>query len=480
MVENKTCGLRKHDDMIKRVGRQDPTYSLILPFTETLSDGAIELYQKSNREVYEWQKKLLDPILAINTDGLWVHMKFGFSIPRQNGKNEVVAIRELKGLMEGEKILHTAHRTTTSATAYNRLLEIMEASGLEEGTHFTKIKAVGRENIKLIDGGKIDFRTRTTTGGLGESFDLLVIDEAQEYTDDQDSALKYTIAASPNPQTILIGTPPTPHSSGTIFTGLRNAAIDGSTEDTGWAEWSVEEESDVRDVDLWYETNPSLGLRLTERTIKSEVGDDDLDFNVQRLGLWIKYNQKSAISQNEWEELKVGKLPKLQGKLFAGIKYGHDGTNVAMSIAVKTVNDDIFIESIDCQGVRQGNAWIIAFLKNADIQEVVIDGASGQSILASEMKDSGIKKPILPTVREIIIANSTFEQCLFKQTIKHKGQPSLSQVVTNSDKRPIGTGGGFGYRSQIEENDISLMDSMILAHWACHNNKPAKKQKINY
>ena len=117
-------------------------------------------------------------------------MKFGFSVPRQNGKNEVVAIRELDGLKKGEKILHTAHRTTTSGTAFNRLLSIMEDMGLEEGEHYTKIKAIGRESIVFIGGGKIDFRTRTTTGGLGESFDLLVIDEAQEYTDDQESALK--------------------------------------------------------------------------------------------------------------------------------------------------------------------------------------------------------------------------------------------------------------------------------------------------
>ena len=466
--------------MTKRIGKQKPTKSKILPFKKTLSNEAIELYQKSKRTVYEWQKNLLDAILAVNDEGLWVHMKFGFSIPRQNGKNEVVAIRELEGLEKGERILHTAHRTTTSGTAFNRLLAIMEDCGYEEGEDFTKIKAIGRESIVMIDGGKIDFRTRTSTGGLGESFDLLVIDEGQEYTDDQESALKYTIAASPNPQTIMIGTPPTPISSGTVFADLRNATLEGNNEDTGWAEWSVEEESDVRDVELWYQTNPSLGLRLTERTIRSEVGDDDLDFNVQRLGLWIKYNQKSAISQNEWEELKIDRLPKLKGKLFVGIKYGHDGTNVAMSIAVKTKDDDIFVESIDCQSIRQGNAWIIAFLKQADVQEVIVDGASGQNILANEMKDARIKKPILPTVKEIIVANSTFEQGLFQQTIKHKGQPSLSQVVTNCDKRNIGSAGGFGYRSQIEENDISLMDSMILAHWAASSSKPVKKQKISY
>ncbi|NLY87361.1 MAG: hypothetical protein GX083_02280 [Clostridiales bacterium] len=36
---------------------------------------------------------------------------------------------------------------------------------------------------------ELEFRTRSSKGGLGEGFDLLVIDEAQEYTDDQESAI---------------------------------------------------------------------------------------------------------------------------------------------------------------------------------------------------------------------------------------------------------------------------------------------------
>lgn len=466
--------------MSKRIGRQTPTQSLILSFDKTLADETIKLYEQSGRTAYEWQEHLLNAILAVNDDGLWVHMKFGFSVPRQNGKNEVIAIRELVGLYKCERILHTAHRTTTSAAAFNRLLEIIEEAGLEEGKDYTKIKAIGREQITLKDGGRIDFRTRTSTGGLGESFDLLVIDEAQEYTDDQEAALKYTIAASSNPQTIMIGTPPTPISSGTVFTKYRNNALEGVLEDSGWAEWSVEEQSDVRDVDLWYETNPSLGLRLTERTIRSEVGDDDIDFNVQRLGLWIRYNQKSAISENEWLALKVKARPVFRGPLYVGIKYGHDGVNVALSIAVRTLSGKIFVEAIDCQSVRSGNDWIISFLRNADVASVVIDGASGQNILANEMKDAGIKKPIMPTVKEIIVANSLWEQGMFQQSICHNDQPSLTQVVINCEKRNIGTSGGFGYRSQIEEYDIALMDSMILAHWAASSSKPPKKQKISY
>lgn len=463
-----------------RIGEQTPTKSVILPYDESLGDEAIEVYEKSGREAFDWQKFIVNAILARNSQGLWTHMNFGYSVPRQNGKNEIIAIRELYGLFTGERILHTAHRTNTSKAAFDRLVMILEESGLENQVDFTSIKARGNENIELVDGGRIDFRTRTSTGGLGESFDLLVIDEAQEYTDDQRSALMYTIAASPNPQTIYTGTPPTPISSGTVFTRLRDNTLHGSTEDTGWAEWSVDKESDVRDKDLWYQTNPSLGLRVSERNIQSEVGDDDIDFNIQRLGLWLQYNQKSAISENEWKELHVDELPKFKGKLFAGVKYGHDGTNVALSIAVKTEDGRIFVETIDCQSIRNGNAWIINFLKNADVQEVVIDGQSGQNILAEAMKQAGLKAPILPTVKEIIVANSMFEQALFQQTLAHKSQPSLYQVVTNSDKRNIGSNGGFGYRSQIEENDIALLDSVILAQWACAEAKEPKKQKIRY
>lgn len=466
--------------MKKRIGAQSPTQSIILPYESTFGEQAIEYYEESDREAYEWQENLVNPILATNDDGLWTHMEFGYSVPRQNGKNEIVAIRELYALEEGERVLHTAHLTSTSGAAFERLLAILEETGLTNQEDFTSLRAIGRESIEFPNGGRVDFRTRSSTGGLGESFDLLVIDEAQEYTDDQRSALTYTISASENPQTIYCGTPPTPISSGTVFTKYRDNTLGGLKEDAGWAEWSVDQESDVRDTELWYQTNPSLGLRINERTIQTEVGSDDTDFNIQRLGLWLQYNQQSVISEEEWDDLKVDILPQFKGKLYVGIKYGHDGENVAMSVAVKTEEDKVFVETIDCQTVRNGNAWLIAFLREADTRQVVIDGASGQNILADEMRDFSLKRPKLPTVKEIINANARFEQELYQQTIQHNGQPSLREVITNSDKRNIGSSGGFGYSSQMDDHDIILMDSMILAHWACVNDKRVKKQRVFY
>lgn len=465
----------------KKIGNQKPTQSLILSTKNSDYKEAIELYERSGRKSQKWQTNLLKAILSKTKKGLWVHTKFGYSVPRRNGKNEIIAMRELYGLNKGEHINHTAHRTTTSHAAWERLLRIISQAGFKEDIDYTSLRASGREKIEFLKtGGVIEFRTRTSTGGLGEGFDLLVIDEAQEYTDDQQSALKYVVTDSQNPQTIFCGTPPTPVSSGTVFTKLRKKTLNGETKNTGWAEWSVEEQSDIYQKELWYLTNPSLGTVFTERSVEDEIGDDEVDFNIQRLGLWIRYNQKSAISKVDWDNLIVNTIPKFKGKLFVGIKYGADGTNVSMSIAVKTEDERIFVESIDCQSIRNGNTWIINFLKKADVADIVVDGQSGQKILADEMKEFKIKAPILPTVKEVIVANSMWEQGIYQNSICHNNQPSLTKVVTNCEKRLIGSGGGFGYKSQFEDNDISLMDSALLAHWICSISKPAKKQKIRY
>ena len=241
--------------MVRKIGRQVPTSSVVLPYKHSKGTEAVELYNQTGRTAIKWQEHLCNDIMAVTDDGLWIHQKFGFSVPRRNGKNEIVVMREIWGLVNGETICHTAHRTTTSSAAWNRLRSLLIKAGYVElgrqkkdekppEKSFRTNKQHGLENITLTNGGKIDFRTRTPNGGLGEGFDLLVIDEAQEYTDDQESALIYTVSDSKNPQTIFCGTPPTPVSSGTVFMKMRSECLSGDTYDTGWAEWSIPKQTD--------------------------------------------------------------------------------------------------------------------------------------------------------------------------------------------------------------------------------------------
>lgn len=460
-----------------RVGRQSPTVSVILPYSDTKGLEAIELYNATEKTALEWQEALCYDIMAVNDEGLWIHQKFGYAVPRRNGKSENILMRCLWGLKNGERILYTAHRATTSHAVWERLGRLCEKSNISVLSSF---RAFGKEHLYCENDAVIEFRTRTSTGGLGEGYDLLIIDEAQEYTPEQETSLKYVVSDSLNPQTIMLGTPPTAISAGTVFQKYREKVLQGGAFESGWAEWSVEEMTDPNNVDAWYETNPSLGTVLKERTIRSEIGDDDIDFNIQRLGLWIKYNQKSAISKNEWEALEVDTLPDLKGQLFVGIKFGVDGNNIALSIASKTKDDKIFLEAFACKPVSAGMHWILNFVEKADVYKVAVDGKSGTGILDDAMKQAKIRRPVIASVPEIIKANSLFEQALSAASIVHMKQSAAEQVITNCEKRAIGSGGGFGYKSQLEGADIAILDSMILAHWICSETKAKKKQNISY
>lgn len=462
--------------MAERMGRQTPTRAVVLPYTQTLGKEAIDLYNKTDRTALEWQELIAYDMLAVDNEGLWIHQKFGYSLPRRNGKSEDVLIRCLFGLYAQEHILYTAHRATTSHAMWERLEDLTRRAGMQIMTSF---KAFGKERIEVYEGGIIEFRTRTSSGGLGEGYDLVIIDEAQEYTDDQETALKYVVTDSANPQTIMLGTPPTAISAGTVFTKYRRDVLTGKGYDSAWEEWGVDYETDPNDVEAWYECNPSMGTILNERKIRAEIGTDVMDFNIQRLGLWIRYNQKSEISDREWKALQAKKLPELTGDLYIGVKFGVDGTYAALSIAVRTKAGKIFVESIDCQPQRVGVHWILQFIKAVPAAGVIIDGASGQGILEEAMHDEKLIRPVIPTVKEYIMANSEFEQAIEAGTIVHMGQPSLTQAATNCEKRAIGSHGGFGYRANKEGIEIALLDSVILARWLCAQGKERKKQRVS-
>ena len=472
-----------------RYGRQTPTSSVVIPYTNTLGEEAIELYRETGKEPQPWQEALVYDIRAVDSNGFFVHSKFGYQVPRRNGKGEILTIVELHDLFSGRKVLHTAHRATTSSSAALRLATLLREMGYVEiqrakqGETYEKAyvyaKQFGLEKITLLDtGGTVDFRTRTAKGGLGEGFDTLIIDEAQEYTDDQQSSLQYVVSDSMNPQIILCGTPPTMVSSGTVFKKLRDSCLAGETEDTGWAEWSVEHMADCNDVDLWYECNPAMGYHLNERKIRAEDKSDELDFNIQRLGYWSKHNLKSVISVTEWSGLKCETVPQLTGRLYVGIKFS--ASSASLSIASKTSDGRIFFEAVDCQSIRNGDAWMVQFLDQVRPEAIVIDGQGAQNLLKQELEAQKIKNCILPTVKEVIIANAKFEQLLYAQEICHMDQPSLTQVATNCQKRSIGSGGGFGYRAMFEQMEIGLLESSILAIWQCSESKEKKKQRISY
>ncbi|MDO4800616.1 MAG: hypothetical protein Q4A15_00475 [Prevotellaceae bacterium] len=479
----------------KRIGRQTPTVWSTLPYEKELSKGsdAVDMYELTGQPMMDWQKLQLEAILAVDKGGNYIHRRYGLSISRRNGKTEVFLARELYALRHGEKVLHTAHLTATSSDASRRLAECLVMAGYEEVVkktrgevydhHFTYRKQFGMEVITLLceGGGKVTFRTRTSRGGLGEKCDILIIDEAQEYLVEQENTLKFLVSDSKNRQILMCGTPPTAVSQGTVFKDFRNRVLDGKTKYDGWAEWSVPSKADVNNVDLWYETNPSLGIIFGEDAVELEIGSDDLDFNIQRLGLWIAYNLASAIKETEWRLTEVVKVPKLKGKTFAGIKYGTNGESVALTIACKTDDDKIFVSVYDNRPIRDGNTWIVDYLKTIPtLDKIVVDGKGNDAIISQMMRAEKLKKPVIPSGSDFCTANAQFEQAVFNDGLRHMPQPALDIAVTNCEKKKYGNRGAFIYVPNVDSIDITVMESTILAFWLCNNAKEQKGQRVSY
>lgn len=112
---------------MKKFGSQTLTQSVILGYSESRYQEAVNIYEKTKLKAYEWQINLLKAIMEVDVDedNLWVHQKFGYSVSRRNGKTEVVYMLELWALHEGLNILHTAHRISTSHSSFERVKEYL-------------------------------------------------------------------------------------------------------------------------------------------------------------------------------------------------------------------------------------------------------------------------------------------------------------------------------------------------------------------
>ena len=123
-----------------RIGRQTPTVSVVLPYTESKGGEAVEIYNKSGRTAQQWQELMLEDIMSVDDAGKWVHMKFGWSIPRRNGKSEILIMRAMYAVTHGQRVLYTAHRTSTSHNAWEKVVTRLTKAGYVEGEDFKEEK----------------------------------------------------------------------------------------------------------------------------------------------------------------------------------------------------------------------------------------------------------------------------------------------------------------------------------------------------
>ena len=309
------------------IGNQEPRIRIEPIRTDTEGTGAIMLMKKYGYTLDEWQESIVNCWLGTDELGNYTMTSGGLSVPRQNGKNVCLECRELYGLViNGERILHTAHQVRTSKRSFRRLVRIFtnkkypELTALVDNIRYTN----GEEAIELTNGGIIEFCSRSKQTARGfDGISLIVFDEAQEVSDEQTEAIMATLSASATGtrQIIYTGTPPYPQCNGTVFSRFRNDVIKSKPRSSAWHEWSITcdniDEFDISDKKLWYETNPALGKRLSVEFTDEESRTLSKDgFMRERLGWYCTpkiHEVETAINADQWLSC-VSDEPKPDGK----------------------------------------------------------------------------------------------------------------------------------------------------------------------
>jgi hypothetical protein len=437
---------------------------------------------------YPWQRGVLDAWLGVDNFGFWTAQRCGLLVPRQNGKTTgTVEVRELFGLIIlGERILHTAHQQKTATESFRNLKNIFKHPDLAKLLDGDPLSALGREEIRLKNGGVIKYIARTRASGLGFTADVLILDEAQELTDAQIEALQPTISAAPsgNPQIIMLGAAPGIDSPGEVFGRYRKDAVIGKAKDLSWHEWSVDTIGDVSDRSRWESTNPSLGKTLKGKTINAELNTMTPDsFARQRLCWWPDKSAEQLIDKTSWSKLGTEE-PADEGKQTFAVRFSPDGGVVCVAAALKPTDDrKPHIEMVLHRSTNHGVQWLVQWLHDRwqKTALIVVDGKAGAQALVEKLRAAGVGKKAIcePRVADVIASTSRLLDAVHEEAITHFNQPALDKAALSAKKRPIGNGGGYGFGG-IDASDVTPIEACALALWAVMTTKrnPRRRQRI--
>lgn len=473
-------------------GSQEPRIRIEPQRAESDGEDAALLMSEYGYELDDWQKSVVDCWLGKDETGKYNVTNAGLALPRQNGKNVCLEAREFYGLViNGERILHTAHQVKTSKKSFRRLAAMFTDKRHAEITDLVKqIRYTnGEEAIELTNGGSIEYSARSRQAARGfDGISVVVYDEAQELTDDQVEAIMATLSASATGtrQIIYTGTPPYPNCPGEVFKRRRSVCTTDAGKHDAWHEWSVAadkiEEINTADTSLWYMTNPALGIRLDEEFTSEEQRTMSADgFARERLGWWaptLEHQEDYAIPENAWDACKSSDQ-KPEGKTAYGVKFSADGSAVCLCGAVIPQIGEARISMIDYKSTASGTQWLADWLceRYNKASCVVIDGRNGVDVLIDKIADVWRMKGsiVRPSVKEVIASVSMLTDAVNERTITwYDKQEALRESAVTSVKRPISGGWGFG-----GENALPI-EACALAYFGAKTSKrdPNRKMRI--
>lgn len=481
-----------------RYGNQEPTFKTDVTYESTDGPDVVGWFDSMGYLSYPCQEMEMDVFCARGPDGDFAYRTICISKPRQNGKSYSARNYSVeKAAVEGLSVCYSAHHSKTTHKMFKEVLAIFEGDAELSDMIADASRARGFEGISLTNGGCIEFFTRSTRsgGGRGTTYDIIVVDEAQELTEDEQDALKPTQIASESgdPQMILIGTPPGPTCAGTVFKTLHDRAH-SRPDSCGyvWMEWAADEVPDMDGdrshvIEVAYRTNPAMGYRIREAVMRDAIdtATSPDGFAREYLGWWSPVKATHhPIGADLWERTAIDAIGgKYARRAVLAVKFSRDGSMYALAGCKQDADGLMAFELVEI-GTTEGGTRDLA-LKLAErsgrVSCVVVDGLSGADALCDSISE--LKPPkgyvVRPRAGDVVAAATGLVESLSAGKCSHTRQPALDDSALGSTRRDVGSRGGWGFGS-APDHDSTAIEAAALAVWACRTTKrdPRRKQRL--
>lgn len=427
-----------------------------------------------------WQLDILR-VSLMRAGDFWAAFVVACCVPRQNGKNTILEVRELVGAyLLGEKlVIHSAHLADTSKEAFRRLDDVIDANEWlsKDVRHIWRTN--GHEAIEFRNGNRIRFRTRTRGGGRGFSGTPVMFDEAMYLPDVSHAAMFPLISAQPDPQIWYMGSAvdQTTMEDGLVFTRVRERALSGEAERLAYFEWSLNIETPDLiergfDLEALAETNPGLGIRITPDYLRSEYQElDARAHSVERYGVgdWPPTDGSGAqvIPIEVWDSLAddpAAPGARMTDPVCLAVDMTPDRSTSSVVAVGRREDGDASIEVIQH---REGTAWVPEYVaerveRNEPVA-VMLDEASPAGSFVHALEALGVNVTLVEA-REYAKAFGLLLDKIDQRGIRHLGGNDLRNAIKGAVKRPIGDG-SYGWGRRNSSVDISPLVAATLALW---------------
>lgn len=491
-----------------------PRVANIPAYDRSAGKAVVDLMAGIDRPLDSWQAYAIENGLGqIDSPDMsgfeWSAPQCGCWVPRQNGKGDILMALELGWLFIFKEtlVVHSAHEYKTAQEAFLRITGVIDENEDVFAKYVKRVwQANGEQGIELIKqsngkaGPRLRFMARTNKAGKGFSAPRLILDEAQELTEQMMKAILFVMSAQPNPQIWFFGTPP--EEDDAWIYNVKEAG-EGLDPKTLWLDWGMDT-ADMNDRSVceqmrqpaeWERRNPSMGhIRLNGTGVRHSAVAAELrllgagkTFAMDRLGMWLPRKRTagdSSIDPEVWakrastEKIKVSQLGRIAVAFHVNARRTH------ATVGFAAMRDGKW--HVGILKHAPGTNWLFPFLKlvKETYNPIVFTVDAKSETTVDDLADFGIKLPevaeepmrgdlILPTAGDVATSFGMLVDGANNDGLEHEDQPPMNSAVT-VPPRPLAGGSTLDHKQGIE---VGPGITAMLAMWAYRERNPIVKDK---